>query len=165
MSAIECEPTAAVEHDTGQCTLLKCLLMDSLSAPDELPLITDYDDYNQCLLMDFLSAPDELACTGKCLRTEGETMPMLMLIPRLNPFQKDLLDRVFSPAPPPPPPPPPGTPVVSGWWFRLSGAPGSFAMIGLGDIVRMPSLIATDYDEWARRHCTHAFEQPLFHMR
>ena len=151
------EPTAAVEHDTGQCTLLKCLLMDSLSAPDELPLITDYDDYNQCLLIDFLSAPDELACTGKCLRTEGETMPMLMLIPRLNPFQKDLLDRVFSPAPPPPPPPPPGTPDVSGWWFRLSGAPGSFAMIGLGDIVRMPSLIATDYDEWARRHCTHAF--------
>ena len=141
LSAIECEPTAAVEHDTGQCTLLKCLLMDSLSAPDEL------------------------ACTGKCLRTEGETMPMLMLIPRLNPFQKDLLDRVFSPAPPPLPPPPPGTPDVSGWWFRLSGAPGSFAMIGLGDIVRMPSLIATDYDEWARRHCTHAFEQAPFHMR
>ena len=119
MSAIECEPTAAVEHDTGQCTLLKCLLMDSLSAPDEL------------------------ACTGKCIRTEGETMPMLMLIPRLNPFQEDLLDRVFSPAPPPPPPPPPGTPDVSGLWFRLSGAPGSFAMIGLGDIVRVSSLIAT----------------------
>ena len=68
---------------------------------------------------------------------------MLMLIPRLNPFQEDLLDRVFSPAPPPPPPPPPGTPDGSGLWFRLSGAPGSFAMIGLGDIVRVSSLIAT----------------------
>jgi len=98
--------------------------------------------------------------TGKCIRTEGETMPMLMLIPRLNPFQEDLLDRVFSPAPPPPPPPPPGTPDVSGLWFRLSGAPGSFAMIGLGDLVRVPSLMATDFNDWARRHCTHASEQP-----
>jgi hypothetical protein len=110
-----------------------------------------------CLLMDSLSAlSDELACTGKCIRTEGETMPMLMLIPRLNPFQEDLLDRVFSPAPPPPPPPPPGTPDVSGLWFRLSGAPGSFAMIGLGDIVRVPFLMATDCNDWARRHCTRA---------
>ena len=132
-----------------------CLLMDSLSAlSDELACT------GKCLLMDSLSAPDELACTGKCIRTEGETMPMLMLIPRLNPFQEDLLDRVFSPAPPPPPPPPPGTPDVSGLWFRLSGAPGSFAMIGLGDIVRVPSLIATDCNDWARRHCTRASEQP-----
>ena len=116
---------------------------------------------SKCLLMDSLSAlSDELACTGKCIRTEGETMPMLMLIPRLNPFQDDLLDRVFSPAPPPPPPPPPGTPDVSGLWFRLSGAPGSFAMIGLGDIVRVPSLMATDCNDWARRHCTRASEQP-----
>jgi len=76
--------------------------------------------------------------TGKCVRTEGETMPMLMLVPRLAPLV-GTLDRVFSPPPPPPPPPPPGIPDPHSFWYRLSGAPGAFAMIGLGDIV-LPAL-------------------------
>ena len=65
-------------------------------------------------------------------------MPMLMLIPRLAPFTA-ALDHVWSP-----PPPPPGTaadaaPDAASLWFRLSGSPGAFAMIGLGDIV-LPAL-------------------------
>ena len=47
------------------------------------------------------------AATGKCERTEGDTMPMLMLVPRLSRLPA-ILDQVYSPPPPPPPPPPPG---------------------------------------------------------
>ncbi len=60
--------------------------------------------------------------SGKCERTDGETMPMLMLIPRLN-AEPSLLELLY--------PPPPGD-SPHGWLWRLSGAAGSFAMIGLG---------------------------------
>ena len=69
-----------------------------------------------------------VSTSGKCERTDGETMPMLMLIPRLNP-EASLLEHIY--------PPPPEH--HHGWAWRLSGAAGSFAMIGLGDIV-LPAL-------------------------
>jgi len=45
------------------------------------------------------------------------------------------------PAPPPPPPMRAGGdgPELDSWWFRISGASGNFAMLGLGDIV-LPAL-------------------------
>jgi len=79
--------------------------------------------------------------TGKCQRTEGESMPMLFMLPRLSPYAPPL-DGVYSPPLPSPPPPPPGSaPVVEvgSFLWRLSGASGDFSMIGLGDIV-LPAL-------------------------
>lgn len=86
------------------------------------------------------------ADNGECIRTAGESMPMLMAVPRLAPLYDPLLHAYAPPYPhaPPPPPLPPNTPppLSTGWLWRLSGAPGSFAMLGLGDIV-LPSLAIT----------------------
>lgn len=78
-----------------------------------------------------------VGASGKCERTEGEAMPMLMMIPRLSAYLFPL-EGAYSP----PLPTPPGAgrdPRVGGLLWRLSGADGEFAMIGLGDIV-LPAL-------------------------
>jgi len=77
---------------------------------------------------------------GVCVRSEGESMPMLMSVPRLAPIYTPT-DHIYTPplpSPPPPPAPPITVPIGSLLW-RLSGAHGAYAMLGLGDIV-LPAL-------------------------
>lgn len=76
---------------------------------------------------------------GQCVRTRGENMPMLMAVPRMFPYTS-VYDGVFSPPPPLLPPLAAEEALgVGSWLWRLSGAPGDYGMIGLGDIV-LPAL-------------------------
>ena len=79
-----------------------------------------------------------------CERTEGDTFPMLFLVPRLHALYTPF-DGVYSPPLPPPPPPerphdlPWYLPTRGGLAWRISGASHEFGMLGLGDIV-LPAL-------------------------
>ena len=76
---------------------------------------------------------------GTCERTDGETMPMLMLLPRPSVAHEPLPASAYAP---PSTAPPPGPFDLGGVVWRLSGASGEFGMIGLGDIV-LPALAIT----------------------
>ena len=82
---------------------------------------------------------------GKCQRTSGEAMPMLMLLPRLAPYDPPLTGL----SPPPPLAPPAAVledwPAVGSLAWRLSGDTGDFAMIGLGDIVLPGELLVAGW--------------------
>ena len=93
---------------------------------------------------------------GQCVRTRGENMPMLMAVPRISPYTS-VYDGVFSPPLPLLPPLLAEEALgMESWLWRLSGAPGDYGMIGLGDIV-LPALaiaygrrvdLATAPDAW-----------------
>lgn len=77
---------------------------------------------------------------GQCVRTRDENMPMLMAVPRMSPYTS-VYDGVFSPPLPLLPPLVAEEALgVGSWLWRLSGAPGDYGIIGLGDIV-LPALV------------------------
>ena len=96
---------------------------------------------------------ESIGANGTCQRTEGETIPMLMAFPRLSPYGPIQAAFYSPPLLSPPPPLTAGSPGLEpglapafepgmepgSLWWRLSGAPGDFSMIGLGDIV-LPAL-------------------------
>ena len=85
-------------------------------------------------------APTEtIGAAGKCVRTAGEAMPMLMAIPRLSPLPAVLPPYAPLAASSAAPPSDALYGMDPGFAWRLSGASGDYGMIGLGDIV-LPAL-------------------------